>query len=192
MDLHALSEGRPMLVARGFIAFVLGVIVFNQTTISASTLVFTWGLWALAEGAATIWQAYRRSSTTKRAEATPLLIGLGGLAIVVGLLAVVGMGLSFTSLTWAMAGWLAVRALFELLGAFATKGGRRVVLGCAALVDVGLVAVLASHTGESVADSALFGGSLVAIWGMVLLVLAAVARPAEVATVAGPRLLATR
>ena len=60
MDPHALSQGRTMLLVRGGIAFLIGVVISNQPGASADALMNLFGLWALLEGAATIRQAYAR------------------------------------------------------------------------------------------------------------------------------------
>ena len=49
-----------MLLVRGGIAFLVGVVVSNQPGASADALMTLFGLWAVAEGAATIRQAYAR------------------------------------------------------------------------------------------------------------------------------------
>ena len=139
MDLHALSLGRSMMLTRGGIAFLVGVITSNQEGISATSLAVIWGLWALLDGAATVRQAYPPSGTSRRAEARPVMLVMGGIAIAVGVLVVVVPGISVATATWLLAGWFAVRAVFEALGAFAARSKARLLLGAAALVDVGLV-----------------------------------------------------
>ena len=89
-----------MLLARGAIAFLIGVIVSNQPGVTAGLLMTLFGLWAVAEGAATIRQAYARVDQSHRIEARPVLLVLGGVAVVAGILAVLGLGLSTTALTW--------------------------------------------------------------------------------------------
>jgi uncharacterized membrane protein HdeD (DUF308 family) len=192
MDLHALSQGRSMLLARGGIAFVIGVVASNQPGISATSLVVIWGAWALAEGAASLRQAYPSSGTSRRAEAPPVLLVLGGVALAVGVLAVAVPGLSPAALTWLLAGWFAARAVIEGLGASVASSKERTLLGMAALVDLGLVALFVTHTTGSMENLALFGGGLALLWGLLHLVLGLLAAPLVVITAEGPRLLARR
>jgi uncharacterized membrane protein HdeD (DUF308 family) len=191
MDLHALSLGRSMMFARAGIAFLVGVITANQAGMSATSLVVVWGLWALADGASTIRQAYPPSGTSRRPEAQPVLLVMGGIALAVGVLVVVVPGLSVGALTWLLAGWFAVRAVFEGLGAYAARSKARVLLGAAALVDLGLVAVFVTHTSGGV-DLGLYGGGLALVWSLLYLSLGIATAQVLEWTSPVPRLLARR
>ncbi len=107
-----------MLLVRGGIAFLFGVVVSNQPGASADSLMTLFGLWAVAEGAATIRQAYARVDQSHRIEARPILLVLGGVAVVAGIVAVLGLGLSSATLTWVLAAWLLVRVGFEVVAAY--------------------------------------------------------------------------
>ncbi len=109
MDPHALSQGRTMLLVRGGIAFLIGVVISNQPGASADSLMNLFGFWALLEGAATIRQAYARVDQSDKIAARPVLLVLGGVAVVAGIVAILGLGLSSTALTWVLAAWILVR-----------------------------------------------------------------------------------
>ena len=182
-----------MLLARGAIAFLIGVIVSNQPGATAGLLMTLFGLWAVAEGAATIRQAYARVDQSHRIEARPVLLVLGGVAVVAGILAVLGLGLSSTSLTWVLAVWIVVRVGFELWCAYVAPLTRiRVLFALSAIVDVALIAFLVTHTSGSVSDLALIGGGIVALWGLLTLVIGMIAARVDLITAAGPRMLAAR
>ncbi len=190
MDPHALSQGRTMLLVRGGIAFLIGVVISNQSGTSADTLMTLFGIWALLEGAATIRQAYARVDQSEKIAARPVLLLLGGVAVVAGLLAILGLGLSTTALTWVLAAWIIVRVGFELWCAYAAPITRiRVLFALSAIVDLVLVAFLVTHTTGSVTDLALIGGSIVALWGMITLVIGMAASKVDLITAAGPRML---
>jgi hypothetical protein len=189
---RALTLGRAMLVTRGAIAFVVGVVTSNQPGISASTLVLILGVWALLEGATTIRQGYLRWGTPPRVDVQPIVVVLGGVALAAAAIVVVVPGLSTTTLTWVLAAWLAVRAGFELLGAYTATAKARLAMGAAVLVDIGLVAILVTHATGSVTNLALFGGALASMWGCLYFVLGALAKPVRAVVVPGPRLLSGR
>jgi uncharacterized membrane protein HdeD (DUF308 family) len=190
MDPHALSQGRTMLLVRGGIAFLIGVVISNQPGTSADKLMTLFGIWALLEGAATLRQAYARVDQSEKIAARPVLLLLGGVAVVAGLLAIFGLGLSSTALTWVLAAWILVRVGFELWCAYAAPITRiRVLFALAAIVDLVLVAFLVTHTTGSVTDLALIGGSIVALWGMITLVIGMAASKVDLITAAGPRML---
>ena len=190
MDPHALSQGRTMLLVRGGIAFLIGVVISNRPGVSADALMNLFGLWAVLEGAATIRQAYARVDQSEKIAARPVLLVLGGVAVVAGALAILGLGLSTKALTWVLAAWIIVRVGFEVWCAIVAPLTRiRVLFALAAIVDLVLVAFLVTHTTGSVSDLALVGGSIVALWGMITLVIGMVASKVDLITAAGPRLL---
>jgi uncharacterized membrane protein HdeD (DUF308 family) len=181
-----------MLVARGVIAFIVGLIASNQLETTPAALVIACGLWALAEGAATVWQGYPSLDTSRRADAQPVLLALGSVGLVAGVLAVAVTGLSAGVAIWVLAAWLAVRAGFEGLAALAARSKVRLAIGTAALIDLGLVALFVTHTTSSVASATPFGGGLIAVWGVLHLALGVMAKPVPAAVAAGPRLLSAR
>ena len=167
MDLHALSLGRSMMLVRGGIAFLVGVIASNQQGISATSLAVIWGLWALAEGAATIRQGYPPSGTSRRAEARPVMLVMGGVAVG-GRAAGRGGTRPVGRRRDVAAGRMVRRPRRSSRPWVRPPRARRraLLLGAAALVDIGLVAVFVTHTSGSVVDLALFGGGLALIWGL--------------------------
>ena len=182
-----------MLLVRGGIAFLFGVILSNQPGASADLLMTLFGLWAIIEGAATIRQAYARVDQSLRIEARPVLLVLGGVALVVGIVCVLGLGLSTEALTWVLAAWILFRVGFELLCAFVAPLTRiRVLFGLSAVVDIALVAFLVTHASGSVTDLALMGGGIVALWGALTLVIGMIAARVDLITAAGPRMLQSR
>jgi uncharacterized membrane protein HdeD (DUF308 family) len=190
MDPHALSQGRTMLLLRGGIAFLVGVVISNQPGASADSLMTLFGIWALLEGAATLRQAYARVDQSEKIAARPVLLVLGGVAVVAGLLAIFGLGLSSKALTWMLAAWILVRVGFEVWCAIVAPLNRiRVLFALSAIVDLVLVAFLVTHTGGSVSDLALVGGGIVALWGVITLVIGMAASKVDLITAAGPRLL---
>ena len=190
MDPHALSQGRTMLLLRGGIAFLVGVVISNQPGASADSLMTLFGIWALLEGAATLRQAYARVDQYEKIAARPVLLLLGGVAVVAGLLAIFGLGLSSKALTWMLAAWILVRVGFEVWCAIVAPLNRiRVLFALSAIIDLVLVGFLVTHTGGSVSDLALVGGGIVALWGVITLVIGMAASKVDLITAAGPRLL---
>jgi uncharacterized membrane protein HdeD (DUF308 family) len=193
MDLHALCQGRSMLLARAAAAFLIGVVASNNATLTAGALVTLFGVWTLLDGAATVWQAYQPTGPDRSAELTPAVRIVGGIGILVGVLAVLDPGFSDAVLTWVLAAWFAFRAVTEIAVVASRVAGRiRVVLTLVAVADLGLVALLATHTSGSVADVSLFGGGLASVWGLLLFFLAAFAGKTLKREDVGPRLLAPR
>src|SRR3954452_6558310 len=194
MDLRALSQGRSALVLRGVIAFLFGVVASNMPEgVSADTLVTLLGVWALAEGAATLRQGLPRLGPAGGTVPQPAVLAVGGLAVLVGVVAVLGLGLSSTALIWLLAAWLTVRAVAEVVIAFTQIPNRpRVFMALTAVVDLAVVAVLATHSTGSVVNAAMYVGVLIALWGALTLGLGLATKAVLVFTPEGPRLLSPR
>ena len=192
MDLHAQSLGRAMLVVRGAMAFMAGVVASNNPSMTADSLVLLMGVWTVVDGAALVRQAYPSTGTTQRAEAQPGLMVLGGVGVLVGAICVVAPGLSANALVWLLAAWFAVRAVAESMGVFALASSRaRTFLGLSVLVDVALVVAFVMGSSGSTTNLVLFGGALASAWGALHLGLATTAGK-KVTQEAGDRLLAPR
>jgi uncharacterized membrane protein HdeD (DUF308 family) len=190
MDPHALTQGRTMLLLRGGIAFLVGVIMSNQPGTSAGSLMTLFGVWALLDGAATIRQAYARVDQSAKIAARPILVVLGGVAVVVGIVCILGLGLSTDALTWVLAAWILLRSGSEVWCAFVAPLTRiRVLFALSAVVDIALVAFLVTHASGTVTDLALMGGGIVALWGVLTLVIGMAAAKVDLITAAGPRML---
>ncbi len=193
MDLHALSQGRSMLVVRGTIAFLVGLIISNNSGLSADTVLMLVGVWTLLDGGATIWQAYQPTHPGRPAAMHPSLRVVGGVGIAVGAIAVLMPGLSTGTLIWLLAAWFAFRAVVQVTAGFSGVPGRALAfLVLAATADLGLVAILLTHRSGSIESIALFGGGLAFAWGVLQMFLGTVAGRAPKRETVGPRLLAPR
>jgi len=192
VDLHALSLGRAMLVVRGLIGFLTGVVASNNPGSTADRVILLLGVWTLLEGAALVRQAYPPSGTSRRAELQPALVALGGLGVLVGAVTVLAPGLSTSTLIWLVAVWFAARAVAEgIATATAPQSRSRLFLGLATLVDLGLVVVLVTNTSGGGSALVLFSGALASVWGGLHLALGVKAGNKTPEAVAG-RLLAPR
>ena len=192
MDLHALSLGRAMLVVRGIIGFLTGVVASNNPGSTSDRVILLLGVWTLLEGAALVRQAYPPSGTARRSEAQPALVALGALGVLVGVVTVLAPGLSTTTLIWLVAVWFAARAVAEGIATMTASPSRaRLFLGLATLVDLGLVVVLVTNTTGGGSALVLFSGALVSVWGGLQLALGVKAGNKTPEAVAG-RLLAPR
>ena len=193
MDLHALSQGRLMLVVRGTIAFLIGLIISNNAGLSADTVLMLIGVWTLLDGVAVIWQAYQPTHPGRPAEMHPALRVVGAVGIAVGVLAVVVPGISAGTLIWLLAAWFAFRAVVQVTAVLSGVPGRSATfLVLAAVADLGLVAILMTHRTGSIESIALFGGGIAFAWGVLQMFLGGVAGKTPKRETVGPRLLAPR
>lgn len=175
MDLHALSKGRLMLVTRGFAALVAGLVASNNPGLSADSIVLLLGLLTVVEGAALVRQGFPPEYDGTPVDRQPQLAVLGGVALAVGVLCVVGPGLSASTMLWVLATWFLARAVAEGLTTPARKPVKpQLLLGLATVADLALVTVIAiyNHAGSDPVGLVLFSGLSVAMWGLLHLGLA--------------------
>jgi uncharacterized membrane protein HdeD (DUF308 family) len=154
---------RPLL-ARGLIGMAIGVVavVWPEPTIRAVGVL--WGVWALADGIATIAQAFGSRHGWERLA----LVGLGAVSVIAGFLAVLLPGLTVTALTWILGVWLVVRGLTELAGAVTATGRNlRLLMVLSGLVDGVIGVVLMANPGRAALSVTVLVGVLSLVWGAV-------------------------
>ncbi len=107
--------GWKMLVTRGVLAIVFGIIAMFWPVGTALTLALLWGIWALIDGVGSLWQAFRPES---KGQGRAWLVIMGVIAIIAGFIAIFHPGVAVAALTWILGIWLIVRGVIELVGAF--------------------------------------------------------------------------
>jgi uncharacterized membrane protein HdeD (DUF308 family) len=157
----------PMVLIRGVIAVVFGIIAIVWPANTAVVLVVIWGFWALFDGISLLSLAFRGGSTGAR-----IAVGLlGVVALVAAFFAFVRPDVTAAVLTWLLGIWLVVRAVFEVVSAFAPiPGSLRGLLLLEAAIDLLLGILFMSNPGAGVVGIATFLGILAVLWGAILLV----------------------
>jgi uncharacterized membrane protein HdeD (DUF308 family) len=114
MDRVLLDAGWKLVVARGVIGVVFGMLAIFWPVTTGLALVMLWGFWALFEGISALAQAVRVTTGVARLGFT--LLGLAGL--VAAVLAIFSPKLTATTLTAILGLWLIVRGAIEGIAAF--------------------------------------------------------------------------
>ena len=112
--IEALKRGWWLLVLRGLIAVLFGILTFVWPGITLVTLVFLFGFYALANGVFTLGVAIRAPNGTP-GKGTLLLLGLLGIAA--GIIAFVYPGITALSLLSIIAFWAIFTGVFEIMAA---------------------------------------------------------------------------
>ena len=153
-----------LLVARGALGIVFGVMAMAWPVSTAVTLAVLWGIWAVVDGAAALAAAF----TAPGAGPKIMFAVLGVLGLVAGLMAFTRPGVTVVALTWLLGIWLVVRGAVDL---GATVAGARVgpvwlgVVSSVLSIVAGLVC--AANPGRSAVALAFWLGLLAALWGVV-------------------------
>jgi uncharacterized membrane protein HdeD (DUF308 family) len=153
------------LVMRGALAIVFGLVAMLYPLSTATALALLWGIWALADGVATLVQAFR----APRSPVRPALVVMGLVALVAGAVAVSDPGLTAVTLTWIVGLWLIARGVLEGVVAALQPGDEsRAGLLLSGAVDVLLGLLFVLNPGRSAVGLAVVLGLVALVWGVVL------------------------
>lgn len=182
MEQNWMSLSWQMLVARGALGVVFGIVALLAPIETGIAFALLWGIWALADGFGSILQAFAPGGTTG---ARVLLGAMGVIALLAGLFAVTSPGVTAVTLTWILGIWLLVRGLFELFAAIAetTSRPRGLLIGTG-LLDLLLGVLFVANPGRAAVSIAVVLGLTALAWGLVFIVIGLLVRKKHVGAVA--------
>lgn len=172
-----------VLLARGALALVFGIVALLWPVTTIVALVVLWGFWAFVEGVSLLVQAVRPGPGAARA----VLALSGVVSLAAAFLAIFRPGLTATTLTWVLGIWLVVRGLSELFTAFGPgAAGARGLVVLSALLDLVLGVLFVANPGRGALSVATVLGVLALCWGAILLGMAWSARREATGATAPP------
>jgi uncharacterized membrane protein HdeD (DUF308 family) len=170
-----LTQKWTVLLARGVVAVVFGIIAMAAPITAALSLVLLWGLWALVDGIGALVHALTSGTVAERL----LMAGLGVVALFAAVVAITSPQMTAVALTWILGVWLAVRGVVEIVTAVVTRGEGWPALIGLGLLDGVLGVLLMANPGSAAIGIAWFIGLLALVWGIVLVGLAVATRSAQ-------------
>lgn len=174
MPKDLLTATWKMLLLRGAIAIVFGIILIAWPDTTIVVLVVLWGIWAVIDGIGLAAQIFARGTSTGQ---KVLVAVLALVAIVAGLVAITRPGLAASAVTWFLGIWLIIRGVFELVGAFTSSSTMpRWLLVLGGLLDLVLGGLFVANPGNSAVAIAVILGIVALAWGVVFVVLALLVR----------------
>lgn len=176
MPKDLLTAAWKLLLLRGVIGIVFGVVIMIWPQATIVVLMFLIGVWALVDGVGLAAQVFAKGASTGQR----VFFGVMALiALVVALVAIFRPGMAASAVTWVIGIWLLVRGLFELVGAFSsTVAAPRWLLVLGALLDLVLGWLFVANPGTAAVAVAWLIGLVAVAWGIVFVVLALAARSA--------------
>ena len=174
-----------MLMARGALAIVFGILAIAWPIETAVALAFLFGVWALVDGAGSFAQAFEKNKPTS---GRILLIVMGVAALIAAFFAIFSPAVAAVTLTWILGIWLIVRGAFEVFASFsASRDAPRWLLLVSAAVDVVLGVLFVANPGASAVAIAWVLGITAVVWGFAFVAIGFVVRRDEGhATAASP------
>lgn len=176
MPKDLLTAAWKLLLLRGVIGIVLGIVIMVWPQATIAVLMVLVGLWALVDGIGLAAQVFAKGASVGQR----VFFGVMALvALVVALVAIFRPGVAASVVTWFLGIWLLVRGLFELVGAFSsTVAAPRWLLVLGALLDLVLGWLFVANPGTAAVAVAWLIGLVAVAWGVVFVVLAIAARSA--------------
>lgn len=153
-----------MLVVRGVIGIIFGILAIVWPISTAIALALLWGFWALMDGIGSLTQAFRADSAGSRV----WLIVIGVIALVAAFFAIFSPAVTAVTLTWILGIWLIVRGVFEAFGAFTSdQPTPRWLLLLSAALSILLGILFVANPGRAAVGIAVFLGVVALLWGVV-------------------------
>jgi uncharacterized membrane protein HdeD (DUF308 family) len=162
MERDWLNVGWKMLLVRGVIAVLFGIVAIAWPISTAIALALLWGFWALFDGIGSLVQAFQPESRGGRV----WLVIMGLVALVAAFFAIFSPAVTAVALTWILGIWLIVRGVFEAIGAFSSSSPLPrwlLLVGAALSLILGLLFVF--NPGRAVVAIAVWLGVAAIIWG---------------------------
>jgi uncharacterized membrane protein HdeD (DUF308 family) len=178
-----MSLSWQVLVVRGVVGIVFGLVAIFAPITTALAFALMWGIWAVFDGFGAIAQAFSPGATGK---SRLLLVVMGVIALVAGFFAVTSPAMTAVTLTYILGVWLIVRGLFELVAAASstTATPRGLLIG-GGLLDLLLGVLFTVNPGAGAVGIAVVLGLTALAWGVVFVVTGlAVRRIASQVTIA--------
>ncbi|HET6293408.1 MAG TPA: HdeD family acid-resistance protein [Kribbella sp.] len=168
MERDWLRTSWKMLVVRGVIAIVFGILAIVWPISTAIALALLWGFWALMDGIGSLAHAFQPEAKGSRL----WLVFFGVIALVAAFFAIFSPAVTAVTLTWILGIWLIVRGVFEAFGAFSShlRTPRWLLLLSAAL-SILLGILFAANPGAGAVGIAVWLGVTALVWGAAFVVM---------------------
>jgi uncharacterized membrane protein HdeD (DUF308 family) len=162
---RTMSEHWWVVLLRGILAILFGVLAFAWPGLTALILVTIWGVYALFDGVFGIIAGIKGKWTS--------LVLLGVLSIAAGLVAILRPGLAAISLLWVLAIWIIVAGSMQIAAAIRL---RKEVQGEWMWIASGLLMVVLGllfffRPGEGILSVTWLIATLAVVWGVLLVML---------------------
>jgi len=161
-----LSAGWKILVVRGVVGIVFGILAIVWPLETAIALAVLWGFWALMDGVGLLTASFQPEARGGRL----WLVLMGVVALVAAFFAIFSPAVTAKTLTWILGIWLIVRGLFEAVDAATRERTTpRWLLLLSAALSILLGILFVANPGAAAVGIATFLGVVALMWGGVFI-----------------------
>ena len=167
---HALARNWWLILLRGLVAVLFGVLTFIWPIVSLLTLVTLYGAFALVDGVLALWAAISGGTPAPRW----WLVVVGFFGIAAGLIALAAPGLTALVLLWCIAVWAIAIGVMQIIGAIRLRKeiDNEWLLAAAGLVSILFGLFLLFAPGAGVLGLLFMVGAFAIVDGVMLIGLA--------------------
>ena len=169
MAVQAIRRNWWMLVVRGVLAIIFGLIVLLVPRIALLALVYVFAAYALIDGLMAVYIAIRERGSLSR---WGRVLFEGILGIIIGIVAFIHPGFTALVLLYVVAIWAVVTGIMEIATAFAIRGfaAREWALGLAGVLSIIFGIVLFIFPGAGILSILWLVGIYAIIFGILFIV----------------------
>lgn len=162
----AFSHNWWLLLIRGIVAVLFGIMAFTWPGLTLVTLVLLYGAYAFVDGLTAIW-------VSMSSRAWGLLL-FGFLGVILGIYAFFFPGITALALLYLIAAWAFVRGIFEIVTAIQLRKeiSNEWVLILAGVISIMLAVVLVANPGAGALAMVLVIGAFALVFGLMMIILA--------------------
>jgi len=164
--LDALAKNWWVLLVRGVLAALFGLIAFTQPGLTLVTLVLLYGVYALADGLTALWVGSGARAWS--------LVFAGVLGVIVGICTFVYPGITAVALLYLIAAWAIIRGIFEIVTAIQLRKeiNNEWVLIIGGLISILFGLVLVAKPAAGALAMVWIIGAYAFLFGLMMIVLA--------------------
>jgi uncharacterized membrane protein HdeD (DUF308 family) len=161
-----LNASWKLMVIRGVVAVIFGIVVMVWPSPTVITLTVLWGIWALVDGIGLAVSAFGADEATEVRVFTGVMAGI---ALISAFFLIIHPTDTVKVLTWVLGAFLIIRGVYDLaVGIFhhSRSASPRWLLFLIGAIDLAIGILFVANPGRAAVSIAILLGALALVWGV--------------------------